>query len=49
MLTELLTVSWLVRCEGQLDMKWPFDFDIRQFLKLWIEDAFVGRIKLPWI
>lgn len=49
MLVELSTMRWLVRCEKELDMKWPFDFDIWQFLKLWIEDAFVERIKLSWI
>lgn len=44
MLTEWLTVSWLVHCDWEIDMKWPFE---SQFLKVWIE--VVERTKLYWV
>lgn len=46
MLIEWLTVSWLVHCEKEMDMKWSFK---SQFLMTGIEDEVVERTKLYWI
>ena len=46
MLIEWLTVSWLVHCAKEMDMKWSFK---SQFLMTGIEDEVVERTKLYWI